>query len=156
MPVISTRINPTQRAVTIITELDATPSQVWQLWSDPGRLANWWGPPGHPMTITHHDLRAGGTISFHVTIADATFINAGFYCSAVRPFESLALVFTTDGLDEPSDIKVAIEPVDEGRTHMTIVASYRTDRALQQALEVGFDEGLRRSVARADTAVGDR
>lgn len=153
MPVISTRIDTTQRAIAIVTELEATPSQVWLLWSEPDRLANWWGPPGYPMTVTHHDLRAGGTVTFHVTMADATVVNAGFYCSAVQPFESLALVFTTDGLDEPTDINVAIEPIEDGRTHMTIVAGYRSDRALQQALEVGFDEGLRRSVTRADAAV---
>ncbi|MEQ1877478.1 MAG: SRPBCC family protein [Bdellovibrionia bacterium] len=43
---------------------DAPVKTVWEAWTDPEKVAKWWGPRG--FTITHHskDLRAGGHWSY--------------------------------------------------------------------------------------------
>lgn len=153
MPVVTSRVDPDARTVTIVTELAAAPGQVWTLWSEPARFANWWGPPGYPLTVTHHELVAGGSIVFHVTVEEHTVINARLRCAAVQPYESLGLVFTTDGLEDDTDIGVVIEPIDDRTTRMTVTAGYRDDRSLRRALEIGFDRGITTSVERADAAL---
>ncbi len=36
--------------LTLVAEFDAPIEQVWQLWADPRRLEQWWGPPTYPAT----------------------------------------------------------------------------------------------------------
>ena len=50
--------------MTVTADLDATVERAWQLWADPGQFERWWGPPGYPVTVVDHDLRAGGRITF--------------------------------------------------------------------------------------------
>lgn len=47
---------------TLSTErwLPATPAQVWQAWTDPARLARWWGPQGFSNEFEAFDFREGG------------------------------------------------------------------------------------------------
>ena len=61
-PTVHSHIDADERAVVITTSFDHPVAVVWSLFSDPTRLARWWGPPGMPMTIDHHELRAGGTV----------------------------------------------------------------------------------------------
>ena len=48
--------------IAIVRTFDAPPEQVWQAWSDPGQVAQWWGPEGFdiPADSVAVDLRAGG------------------------------------------------------------------------------------------------
>ena len=40
---------------------DATPTQLFEAFSDPEQLAKWWGPAGFTNTIEEFDFRPGGT-----------------------------------------------------------------------------------------------
>lgn len=44
--------------------IDATPVQVFDAFSQPDRLARWWGPDGFSSTFERFDLRAGGAWQF--------------------------------------------------------------------------------------------
>lgn len=48
----------------IVRRYDAPVQAVWDAWTDPAQVAQWWGPRGH--SITHHskDLRTGGHWSY--------------------------------------------------------------------------------------------
>jgi uncharacterized protein YndB with AHSA1/START domain len=37
---------------------------VWQVWTDPSHVGNWYGPDGFTLTTLHHDLRTGGAWRF--------------------------------------------------------------------------------------------
>lgn len=41
--------------------LDATPEEVFSAFSNPTRLARWWGPEGFSSTFEEFDLRPGGS-----------------------------------------------------------------------------------------------
>ena len=44
-----------------ITKLLAAPvEQVWQVWTNPEHIANWWGPAGFTSTIQKMEVAAGG------------------------------------------------------------------------------------------------
>jgi uncharacterized protein YndB with AHSA1/START domain len=40
---------------------DAPVQAVWDAWTDPKQVAQWWGPRGFTITTHHKDLRPGGT-----------------------------------------------------------------------------------------------
>ena len=47
-------------AVTIERDVDATPSAVWALWTDPTQFGRWYGPAGASCDTVRFDLRPGG------------------------------------------------------------------------------------------------
>ena len=50
----------TDRELIITRKLDAPVELVWEVWTDPNHIINWWGPDGFTNTIHTMDLRPGG------------------------------------------------------------------------------------------------
>jgi uncharacterized protein YndB with AHSA1/START domain len=46
--------------LTITRVFDAPRDLVWQAWTDPKHLMNWWGPRAHPAESIDADVRVGG------------------------------------------------------------------------------------------------
>lgn len=40
--------------------VDATPAEVWRLWTDPDQFRSWYGPAGASIPTARFDLRPGG------------------------------------------------------------------------------------------------
>ena len=47
--------------INIIRIYDAPVDAVWDAWTDPEQVAQWWGPRGFSITTHSKDLRAGGS-----------------------------------------------------------------------------------------------
>lgn len=43
---------------------DAPRKLVWQAWTEPERLAQWWGPKGASIRVAKHELRPGGVFHY--------------------------------------------------------------------------------------------
>ena len=39
---------------------DAPVKMVWEAWTEPDQVAQWWGPRGFTITTKHEDVRTGG------------------------------------------------------------------------------------------------
>ena len=48
------------RELLITRELNAPIELVWETWTSPEHIANWWGPEGFTNTITKMDMKPGG------------------------------------------------------------------------------------------------
>jgi uncharacterized protein YndB with AHSA1/START domain len=48
------------RELILTRTVDAPIELVWEVWTDPEHLANWWGPNGFTNTIKTMDMRPGG------------------------------------------------------------------------------------------------
>lgn len=55
------------RRVRIERHFDATPEEVWALWTTPEGIESWWGPEGFSVTVRTLDLRAGGALLYTMT-----------------------------------------------------------------------------------------
>lgn len=150
-PPVHSAIDRHARTVTITTTFARPSAAVWALWSDPDELARWWGPPGLPMTVDHHDLRPGGRVEVAVQ-AGGSVVRGRWSIVDVDPPRSLRFTFASDGLD-PTDIDVLIEPTSETSTTMTLTARFRSDEDLRHAVDIGFDAGLARSCGAAHAVV---
>jgi uncharacterized protein YndB with AHSA1/START domain len=86
------------------TRTYAAPRQlVWDAWTDPDQLAQWWGPRGisTPRESIELDLRPGGRIAF-VMVDDATgarFPNGGTFLEVEPPAR---IVWSDDGFPDGS------------------------------------------------------
>ena len=113
----------TSKGFTLVRELDATPEQIWNAWTDEEHAAAWWHPRGMhtPRESVSIDARVGGVYSYTM-VDDATgeeYVTVGDYREVV-PLEKL--VFTWGNADDASNdrplITVTIEPYGE-LTRMT-------------------------------------
>ena len=51
------------REIVISRIFDAPREVVWNAWTDPKQVVNWWGPQGFTTTIHTMDLRPGGDLA---------------------------------------------------------------------------------------------
>lgn len=49
------------KSLTLERRIDAPIALVWQMWTDPGLYAQWYGPKGVSITVLEMDVRVGGT-----------------------------------------------------------------------------------------------
>lgn len=67
MSVIHIERNVDRLVLTITAEFAAPVEHVWQMWADPRRLEQWWGPPTYPATFVEHDLVPGGRVHYYMS-----------------------------------------------------------------------------------------
>ncbi len=60
------------REVVSSRRFEAPRELVWKAWTEPGHLANWWGPKGFRNTFRRFDLRPGGEWEFTMHGPDGT------------------------------------------------------------------------------------
>jgi len=77
------------RTVTIRRTLDAPISLVWEAWTQPEHIAQWWSPKGMETKVIEHELKVGGKWKFIMPMPDGKeFIAEGVY-TAVVEFEKI-------------------------------------------------------------------
>ena len=91
MTVVSTTQDTDTLTLTIVADLAAPPSRVWQLWADPRQLERWWGPPTYPATVDEHDLTPGGRVAYHMTGPDGDKSHGWWKVLVVEPPHHLEL-----------------------------------------------------------------
>jgi uncharacterized protein YndB with AHSA1/START domain len=68
----NTPASPESREITLTRVYDAPVSAVWDAWTDPEQVAQWWGPRGFTLTTHAKDLRPGGTWRYTMHGPDGT------------------------------------------------------------------------------------
>lgn len=139
--------------------LDAPPRLVFQAWTDPRRLAQWWGPKGFTNPVCEVDPRPDGAIRILMTAPDGTeYPMDGVFREIVEPTR---LSFTCKAHVDDSGLPslevlnmVTFEEVD-GKTLLTLTARviHAGPGAAQAVagMEQGWSESLDRLEAQSWT-----
>jgi uncharacterized protein YndB with AHSA1/START domain len=156
MTVTNVEKDLTALTLTVTADFDADVKRVWQLWADPRKLEQWWGPPGYPATFTTHDLTPGARTLYYMTSPEG---------------ERYHGLWDVVAVDEPSRIEVEDSFADEhgnpsadmptgrmevsledrgGGTRMIIMSRHASREDLEQVLAMGMEEGIRASVGQMD------
>ncbi len=157
MTVTHVRKDPAALTMTITAEFAASPQRTWQLWADPRQLERWWGPPTYPATVTAHDLRPGGRVTYYMTSPEGDQTH-GFW-DIVEVDAPSSLVFSdgfADAEGRHSDdlplmkVRVTIEDIGAERTQMTIANHFASTEAMEQVLAMGAEEGFKLAIGQID------
>lgn len=131
--------------LTITRVFDAPRELVWQAWTDPVQLSQWWGPRGisTPLDKIHLELRPGGSASL-VMVDEATgeeYPNTGTYLEVVEPER---LVWRDDGFPDGTGAgTVTVTFTDlAGRTQLTIHAVADFTDEVRRDAEAGWGSML--------------
>jgi len=65
---------------------------VWQAWTEPERLARWWGPKGYAIAVVRFELRPGGTLLYRLRQPDGTEMWGKFVYREIAAPERLSFV----------------------------------------------------------------
>ena len=77
----------------VITRIfDAPRELVWQVWTDPKHLSQWWGPKGLTMSACTVDLRPGGMFHYGMKTPDGHEMWGKFVYRQIDPPKKLVLV----------------------------------------------------------------
>ncbi len=75
-------------------EFDAPRELVFRVWTDPLRLARWWGPAGFTNPVCEFEARPGGRIYIDMTGPDGTVYPMGGEVREIVPPERLVFAST--------------------------------------------------------------
>lgn len=77
----------------VISRVFAAPRDlVWRAWTEPERLARWWGPQGCAIEVVAFDLRPGGAFLYRLSQPDGAEIWGKFVYRTIAAPERLSFV----------------------------------------------------------------
>lgn len=71
---------------------DAPRAKVWQAWTEPARLKQWWGPKGFKVHTCKLDLRPGGTFLYGMKAPDGSDMWGKFVYREIKAPEKLVFI----------------------------------------------------------------
>ena len=124
---------------------DATRDLVFEVWTDPKHLSQWWGPNGFTTTTSHFDMRPGGVWRFVMHGPDGRdYQNRITFEEVVRPER---LVYSHGGADDVEPVKfrsiVTFEDIGGGKTRLTLKGTFPSAAERARVIaEYGADKGM--------------
>lgn len=115
---------------------DAPVKAVWDAWTDPAQVAQWWGPRGFTLTTHSKDLRPGGHWSYTMHGPDGTdYPNKTLY-HEVEPLSKL--VYDHGGSDDrPPLFRVTVLFSEEdGKARMDMTMTLPTPEAADETRKI--------------------
>lgn len=85
----------------ISREFDAPRALVWKAWTEPDRLAKWWGPKGAVVVYSKLDFRPGGMFHYRMRYAEHDMWGRQCYREVTEPEK---IVFINSFSDESGGI----------------------------------------------------
>jgi uncharacterized protein YndB with AHSA1/START domain len=147
------------REIVATRVFDAPRELVFEMWTDPVHVAQWWGPNGFTNSIQEMDVRAGGAWRLVMHGPDGTdYPNKSVYVEVVRPQR---IVY--DHVSGPKFRMTATFDEEPGnKTRLTVRMVFETAALRDKtATEFGAVDGLKQTLGRlgeklAGTAPADR
>ncbi|MBI4275608.1 MAG: SRPBCC domain-containing protein [Rhizobiales bacterium] len=134
-----------------VREFDAPRERVFDAWTDPKHLAQWWGPNGFTTTTSAFDMRPGGIWRFVMHGPDGRdYQNRITFDEIVKPER---ISYHHDGGKDVEPVQfrttVTFENLGGNRTRLTLRAQFPSaaerDRVIK---EYGADKGMVQTLAR--------
>jgi len=140
---------PSDREIRVERVFDAPRDRVWQAFTDPKLIAQWWGR-GNKLVIERLEVERGGHWRFVEHSADGVHGFEGRF-REVTPPTRLVQTFEWDGM--PGYVVVEIvtfEEAGKGRTKVVNTSLFHTTEERDGMLSSGMETGLNESYAALD------
>jgi uncharacterized protein YndB with AHSA1/START domain len=144
------------KATIVVTRVFAAPAHlVFEAWTRPEHLAQWWGPHGSSLRSCEVDLRPGGSWRFVLTGPDGNEYGFGGEYREIRPPERLVYTFGFDGAPGAEAVETLTFVEKDGKTTFTGVTQHtsveRRDAHIRSGMEKGMGQTLERLAERLAT-----
>lgn len=139
------------REIVLTRVFDAPRELVWDAWTDPEKIVQWWGPRGFTTTIYEMDLRPGGIWQHTMHGPDGTdYPNKSKFIEVVKP-ERIVYSHSGGKKGDPGAQFVAtwtFEPIGE-KTRLTLRMVFPTAAVREHVIKTyGAVEGGKQTLER--------
>lgn len=132
----------TAQEITITRVYDAPRELVWKAWTEPARLAQWWGPRGwrtDPADVTM-DVQPGG--AFRVTSVNdaggAEMTTESVFREVVEPERLVVEEAAEDSWHDGAVSELTLRDLGDGRTEMVFRSTIHTTAEMGATAERGL------------------
>jgi uncharacterized protein YndB with AHSA1/START domain len=150
-------VNETERMV-ITRVFDAPRELVWEAWTDPKYVMQWWGPKGFTSPVCRIDFRVGGKFLCCMKTPDGQeFWNGGEYHEIVPREKIVYSMYFADAngnkvdaaqygieheaIEDTHDV-VTFEDLGDGQTKLTLIGNESMESARNSGQEEGWNQIL--------------
>jgi uncharacterized protein YndB with AHSA1/START domain len=138
----------TAQEITITRVFDAPRELVWKAWTEPERLADWWGPHGwtNPLSQITLDVRPGGRFRV-VSVSDENgteMPSQGVYQEVVEPERLILEEPAEQSWHEGAVTVVTLTELGDGRTEVVLHSTINTTEEMRAQAEHGMEGSLDR------------
>ena len=138
---------------------DAPRELVFQAWTDPAQVAQWWGPRHFTNPVCEVDASPGGKITIHMQGPDGQiYPMSGVFDEVVEPERLVLTVGAVDDADGKPQLlvqtTVTFEDVDE-RTKLVMHAAVIKATFVAQDALAGMEEGWNQSFEKLAHYLGE-
>lgn len=132
--------NETNRTVTIERIYKAPLALVWEAWTNPEHIANWWGPKGMQTRVLEHEFKVGGKWKYAMAMPDGNdFISEGTY-SEIIPMKKIVTSADFKPMTEGVELQILLEK-DGKNTKFTFKVIHPTEEYKIQQEKMGIYNG---------------
>lgn len=141
---------PSDLEIEIVRKFDAPAELVFDVWTKPEHVRNWWGYPEHPMTVCEIDLRVGGAYRYAAEVPDFGEIAFhGVFTEIDRPHR-LVGTEVYEAFPDSEAVNTLVLEEEDGVTTATMLVLHPTKEARDGHVQSGMEGGLQVSLNRID------
>lgn len=140
----------------------ADSDQVWRAWTEPRAIEQWWGPHGWTTTVHQMDVWPEGHWRSTMAADDGSYDPIRMFATYQKVEPNQVLEFHDAFADENWDVDndnqfptTVTFASGNGTTQVHISATFPSNHDLQQAIELGMDQGYLESLVRLDAIVAE-
>ena len=140
------------RTLTIKKVFSAPVNLIWDAWTNPDHIMQWWAPQGMKITIVEHNFKVGGKWKFSMPMPDGNeFVSEGTYLEII---EHLKIVTSADfkTMTENVELHVSIE-ADGNNTNFEFSVIHETEEYCKAQEKMGFYNGWGSALDRMEELV---
>ncbi len=153
-------VNKENNTVNIKREFDANLELVWEAWTTPEILDQWWAPKPYKTRTKSMDFREGGMWLYEMFNTEGEKLHECHWCKNdyhkiehQKVFSGLDAFCDENGTvnsDMPRTLWTNTFTENAGTTCVNIVAKYESLSNLEKIIEMGFKEGLTMAMQNLD------
>ena len=128
------------RTLSIKKTFNAPINLVWDAWTQPEHIAQWWGPKGMRVEVAEHNFNVGGRWKYTMKMSDGNkFITEGVYSEIV---ELVKIISSADFKPMTEGVEIqALFEADGDVTNFTFNVVHPTEEYCKQQESMGFMNG---------------
>lgn len=123
---------------------------VWEAWTNPDHVIQWWAPKGMKINVMEHNFKVGGKWKYSMPMPDGNmFISEGKYLE-IEPEKKIVTTADFKPMTEGVELHVLFE-ADGDKTNFTFSVVHTTEDYARQQEKMGFYNGWGSAFNRMET-----
>lgn len=141
-----------KRILSIKRSFNAPIATVWEAWTRPEHIIQWWAPKGRKVQVIHHEFKPGGCWKYVMPMPDGSeFISEGIYSEIV---ECRKIVTSASFRPMTEDVVLqCIFEEDGDKTHFVFSVIHPTEEYCLQQEKMGFYNGWGSALDRFEKSI---